>query len=126
MASGPVEGGQAVIVSGDPPPSCGTVSHWHANERRVMPPLSIWRFCPFAANILIASGNVDRVGPSPIIPSAGLRQISPKYRATLLRGGLRGALFVHIASFVIPRRAMSRKVMSLRMTRLDTVVEGRA
>ena len=47
-------------------PSRGTASHWHANERRVMPPL--WRFGPFAAKILIASGNVDRVGPSPIIP----------------------------------------------------------
>jgi hypothetical protein len=40
--------------------------------------------------------------------------------------GLRGALFVHIASFVIPRRAMPREAMSRRMTRLGTVVEGRA
>ena len=57
----------------------------------------------------------------------GRRRSSPSARSVrnikqpLLRGGLRGALFVHIASFVIPRRAMSRKVMSLRMTRLDTV-----
>ena len=43
----------------------------------------------------------------------------------LLLRGPRGALFVHIASFVIPRGAMPRKVMSRRMTQLGTV-EGRA
>jgi hypothetical protein len=55
-------------------------------------------------------------------PSAGRRQISPKYQATPLRG----ALIVLIASFVLPRRAMPRNVMSRRVTRLDAVVEGRA
>jgi hypothetical protein len=49
---------------------------------------------------------------------------SSEYQATPLRRGPRGALFVHIASFVIPRRVMPRNVMSRRMTRLGTVAEG--
>ena len=72
-------------------------------------------------------GNVDRVGPSPNHPRlpASARSVR-NIEQPLLCGGLRGALFVHIASFVIPRRAMPPKVMSRHMTRLGTVVEGRA
>jgi hypothetical protein len=40
--------------------------------------------------------------------------------------GLRGALFVHIAFFVIHGRAMLPQVTARRVTRLGTVVEGRA
>jgi len=61
------------------------------------------------------------VADHPRLP-ASVRNI----KQPLLRGGLRDALFAHIASFVIPRRAMPRKVMARRMTRLGTIVEGRA
>ena len=67
-------------------------------------------------------GNVDRSFPV-CRPPPDQSEISSN---PFFVGGLRGALFVHIASFVIPRRAMPREAMSRRMTRLGTVVKGRA
>src|SRR5262249_37191176 len=64
-------------------------------------------------------GNVDRSFPV-CRPPPDQSKISSNPR------GLRGALFVHIASFVIPSRAIPGEGMSGRMTRLATVVKGRA
>jgi hypothetical protein len=67
---------------------------------------------PESLNRAEAAQEVPAFSSTPIIPA--------------LEFGLRGALFARIASFILPRRAMPRKVMSLDITRPGAVVEGRA
>jgi hypothetical protein len=70
-------------------------------------------------------GNADRVGLSTIIPvcAAPTRGSNRPNIKQPPYAGARVARYSWIS--LLPRRAMPRKVMSRRMTRLGTVVEGR-
>ena len=62
--------------------------------------------------------------PSGQLSTDSLGNLSHFFREGQAIQGLRGALFAHIAFFVIPRRAMLPQVTSRRVTRLGTVVKG--